>query len=395
MIMTTSCPGAAARLVLILGLLGSISAQANFTFEIGANEGYNGNLFDVANRVTDYSTSSNAAVRYYPLTSLELAGTGDYTRYKDTDALSSLSRGLQTTFIPAQPNAAIALHLQGKFNRQTYKGDSLQRYNTNAWEFMPAVGYQLNPRTHLRAGATWRFTDYTQTVAGDGVINSKIEFDMVAGCNINFHGSNALDVEIGMLQTRYDEDTLAEFLNFQELRLDTAVVSYGRRVRTFHFSPVFSRPLGDKTGMNVTAAYRRFASGENVIVRGAASGVLDPLSSLFEGFGVYIEIKTFLIPRLVTTVGSGYWDKKHLPTEVRKYVPHPVFPDDSLLAYVPTSREDEQLRTFISVQMPFPNGFGGFYIEPSATVSYRDNSSPIDYYDYYGWNISVGVSLRR
>ena len=386
---------AVAWLGALLVLIGFFPVHANVALEIGATEGYNGNLFDVANRTTDYSTGTNFGLKYYPLSILELSGTGDYTKYKETDALSSFGRGAKAVFIPTAANARLSAHLESKFNRQTYEGDSLQRYNTNRFEVLSALGYQLNPRIHLRGSANWRFTDYSETVAGDGVINDKIDLDLVAGVNWNVFGSNVFDIEWGMIQTRYDEDTLAEFLNFDEERLDTMEVPYGRRVRTMHFSPTFSRPLGDRTGLNITLAYRNFVSGEDVTVRGAASGVLDPLSSLYEGFGGFFKVKTFLIPRIITEFGVGYWDKTHLKTEERVWVPHPVFPGDSLLVYEATDREDDQSRAYLTFTVPFPDGPGGFYIEPSAKVSYRDNSSTHELYNYYGWNISVGVSLKR
>ena len=391
----TSHFGTSARLAATFLLLGFASVHGNIALEIGANEGYNGNLFDVANRTTDYSTGTNFGLKYYPLSNLELSGTGDYTKYKETDALSSFGRGAKAIFIPTAANARLSAHLESKFNRQSYEGDSLQRYNTNTFEILSALGYQLNPRIHLRGSANWRFTDYSETVAGDGVINDRIDLDLIAGANWNVFGSNVLDIEWGMIQTRYDEDTLAEFLNFDEMRLDTMEVPYGRRVRTMHFSPTFSRPLGDRTGLNITLVYRNFVSGEDVTVRGAASGVLDPLSSLYEGFGGFFKVKTFLIPRVITEFGVGYWDKTHLKTEEQVWVPHPVFPGDSLLVYEATDREDDQSRAYMTITVPFPDGPGGFYIEPSAKVSYRDNSSTHELYNYYGWNISVGVSLKR
>ena len=376
-------------------LIGVFSAHANVALEIGATEGYNGNLFDVANRTTDYSTGANFALKYYPLSNLELSGTGDYTKYKETDALSSFSRGAKAVFIPTGASARLSAHIESKFNRQSYEGDSLQRYNTNTYEVLSALGYQLNPRTHLRGSASWRFTNYTETVAGDGVINDKIDLDLIAGANWNVFGSNVLDIEWGMLQTRYDEDTIAVRANEVTITIDTLVESYGRHVRTFYFSPTFSRPLGDRSGLNITLAYRNFVSGEDVTVRGAASGVLDPLSSLYEGFGGFFKVKTYLIPRIITEFGVGYWDKTHLKTEEQVWRPHPVFPGDSLLVYEATDREDDQSRAYLTVTVPFPDGPGGFYIEPSAKVSYRDNSSTHELYNYYGWNISVGVSLKR
>ncbi|MDH3892258.1 MAG: hypothetical protein OEV49_14365 [candidate division Zixibacteria bacterium] len=387
--------GLIVRLALVLCTLAAVSVQADVAVELSANEGYNGNLFDVENRVTDYSTGGHAGLRYYPVSSLELSGSGDYNRYKETSPLSSFARGLQATYIPLTPGSRLALHIQGEFERKSFSGDSLQAYNTNAYAVMLSTGYQFRPRVHLRANSSWRFTDYTETVPGDGVINDKIELDIVAGANINVFGSNALDLEVGAAQTRYDEDILVEFLNFETLSLDTAEVSYGRRLRTLYFSPTFSRPLGTKSGLNVTAAFRKFASGGNVIVAGAASGVLDPLSPLYEGIGVFMKIKTFLVPKLITTFGVGYWDKTHLATLVLDSIPHPQIEDAWIPAYLPHDREDDQSRAFVSAQMPIPDGISGFYVEPSLLISYRDNSSTIKEYNYYGWMVTVGVSLKR
>lgn len=395
MISASNPVGSIARLALLFCTLTVVSAGADVAVEFSANQGYNGNLFDVEDRITDYSTGGHVGLKYYPMSTLELFGTGDYTNYKETDPLSSFSRGLKATYIPLNPGSRLALHFEGEFGRMSYRGDSLQAYNTNTIRFMLSTGYQFRPRIHLRANSSWRFTDYTETVAGDDVINDKIELDMVAGVNINIFGSNALDLEIGVAQTRYDEDTLMEVPNPELFTIDTVAVSYGHRLRTIYFSPTFSRPLGKRTGLNITAAFRKFASGGDVVVRGAASGVLDPLTPIYEGTGLFMKVKTFLIPKLITTFGVGYWDKTHLATEVLDSIPHPIIEGYWIPDYQAREREDDQSRAFVSAQMPIPGGPHGFYVEPSVIVSYRDNSSTIQEYNYYGWSVSVGVSLKR
>ena len=50
---------------------------------------------------------------------------------------------------------------------------------------MTSLGHQLSPRVFLRGSATWRFTDYSETEPGDGVINDKIDLDLILG---GFHG---------------------------------------------------------------------------------------------------------------------------------------------------------------------------------------------------------------
>jgi hypothetical protein len=280
-----------------------------------------------------------------------------------------------------------------------YQGDTsvhkrdFKIYNTTDYDITVGTGYQYNPRLHLRSQLAFNHHEYTKAYFRDDIVNSNRIIDGVVGGNWSISGSDVLDLEMGysnqtINRTYVDTTTIIDTVNV----LIYDVYDDGDkdlRVGTVYLSPRFSRQLGNRTGINVTGTYRSFVSGSDVIVAGETAELLDPFATAWEGVGATVNIKSFLIPRLITSLSFGYWDKSYLqheelrPTEIGNYVPTPV------------DRDDTKKSVYLGLQMPLGKTWGGLMIEPVGSVEYSDNSSTIDRYDYFSWDIALGVSLKR
>jgi hypothetical protein len=307
--------------------------------------------------------------------------------------LSTVTTGLHTTFIPTGANSRFSLYFTGGIGRRSYDGESFRIYNTTDYDISGAVGYQYSPRLHFRSELAFTYGDYIKAEFLDDMVNSKQTIDVVGGGNWSISGSNVLDLESGYTEQRINKtfvDTTGwipidgEFVpNLDQGDMDNTV-------RSVYLSPRFSRQMGERTGVSITMTYRSFVSGSDIVVAGEAANLLDPFATVWEGSGVTLAVKTFLIPRLITTIGLGYWDKTYLQ-HLQSY----LVDGFGSPQYRPADRIDEKSSIYFSFQMPLPKTRGGLTIEPALSVEYSDNSSTIDKYDTFDWDLSLGVSVRR
>jgi hypothetical protein len=106
---------------------------------------------------------------------------------------------------------------------------------------------------------------------------------------------------------------------------------------------------------------------------------------------VLLSIKSYLVPHLVVSAGSGYWEKTYL----KSLEPHPIFgyglPKDA------PRRHDFYSRYYLSLQRPIPIGTYGF-LEPTVTLDYAKNNStqPGDeQFDFSSTTISLAITYRN
>ncbi len=220
--------------------------------------------------------------------------------------------------------------------------------------------------------------------------------DLVVGGNYAISGSNVIDLELGLTEQRFNEtfvDTITvvdEISNPPRIYDSLSAGAADFKTRSIYISPRFSRQLGERTGVNVSLSYRSFISGSDIIVAGEAANLLDPFATVWEGTGITMSVKSFLIPRVIATLSLGYWDKTYLQ-HLEGYWQDGF----GSTQYRVADRIDEQSRVHFGLQMPLPKKWAGMSIEPAFSVQYGDNSSTIETYDHFGWDISLGVSLKR
>jgi hypothetical protein len=195
-----------------------------------------------------------------------------------------------------------------------------------------------------------------------------------SGLNISFLGKNSLDMEAGY--------------SFAQLRaIDTATIytypqhieEYDGDLKSFYFSPRYSRPLGKKVGLAITYYFAQFLGDDDPVVYSYSTGLLSPWASVWEGNSITMNLKSYLMPKMIMTAGLGYWNKLYIRT---LRVP------DWL-----EERKDDLSRYFFGFSWPMPSA-GGIYFEPSLQINFSNCTSSLKLYDYSDFAVTVGFLIR-
>lgn len=218
-------------------------------------------------------------------------------------------------------------------------------------------------------------TEYLGSSSGD-----KVSIETFAGLNTTLPGNHSLDLEFGYgsMDYRFIDPSL-RFINFQD---PEAALANGR-LETLYLSPRISRSLGNSTGMSVVFSYRTFMHSDDGIVYGSSVGLLSPWTSVWSGTSAILNVKSYLIPRMIATAGCGYWNRRHLRT----------IESDMYPLVISRSRDDDQLRIYAQIVRPFLIGDGNL-LQPRIQFEYSNNNSTNELFDYSGFAFSTGISLR-
>lgn len=347
---------------------------ANTLFEVGLNGGYTDNLLGDSSAVIDRYSVSTAQLRFYPTPKTEVNISGEAMYYDHNAGLSNRKAGLGMNYIPLNPESRLSIFLNAEFDLRRYRS-VYSRYNNNNFDVRAAFGYRLGSGARFRVGVQLLGSEYLGSSSGD-----KTSTEAYFGFNTTVAGRNSLDCEIGYGSMDYRFiDPALEFIDFEQP--EAALV--GGRLTSFYVSPRLSRPLGNSTGLNLTFSYRKFLEGDSRIVYGSSVGLLSPWTSVWDGSSVILNIKSYLIPRFITSVGGGYWNRRHLQT-----IESNLFP-----LVIGTERSDEQYRGYLQLARPILIG-GGSLLQPHFQIEFGTNNSTNSLFDYSSFSVSTGVSLR-
>ncbi|MFQ5454273.1 MAG: hypothetical protein ACE5D6_08820, partial [Candidatus Zixiibacteriota bacterium] len=112
-----------------------------------------------------------------------------------------------------------------------------------------------------------------------------------------------------------------------------------------------------------------------------------------EGEAILLNVKSYLKPLLVISVGFGYWDKAYLKTLERALDMFTRQPSAILSTYFAKERNDIQRRFYVRFQLPIKS-HSGILIEPTLQVDYTNNTSSIVVYDYSDFSISANINIK-
>ncbi len=351
--------------------------------EFGLNGGYTSNLLTIndSSDVEDSYTTSSVKLIFYPVSSMEVILFGDYTYYSQQYNLNSLSKGIAFTFIPTKEHSQFSAYLSGGFSGQTYK-DNLNAYNNNNFNLLASLGYNLSRTFSLRTGMLLESNSYLYSDVSDND-----SYEIFAGTNFTLFGSNSIDIEGGYSSKKfsYIPDTTGRM----DLGLTGSFDVYHTRgdLNSFYLSPRFSRPIGSKTGLNLTFHHREFLNADNAVVLGSAVNFISPWGNIFEGQSYTISLKTIIIPKMIISSGLGYWKKAFLKTMVIT---------DYAIRFA-EKRYDEQNRFFVILERPIYFKSGGA-LKPKLQIDLTHNNtttrSMFNYYDYSGFSINASLTYE-
>ncbi|MEE8578158.1 MAG: hypothetical protein V3T31_12970, partial [candidate division Zixibacteria bacterium] len=342
-----------ALIVLCLIFFFSTANSADIGIQTRITTGSTGNLLKDSTELYDDYTSSAVTLNLYPLSMTELSITTSYTYYQALDELSNLLYSASLSFIPTNDSSDFSFFLNARASRQDYNNEDVDinrnEFASSAYAGLMSAGYKLKPTVHLRAGISFDATGYV-----DDRVRDKLGWEAFTGLNFSFLGSNSIDIEGGFAFGGYDHldggfgdgfiDSMSQAnlidldtIDIRTISIDSFTTLYGvaqiqdsayaatshsldtayeglssSNLNYIYFSPRFSRPLGSKTGLNITYTHRSFIGEDNAAVFGYSFGLLSPWASIYEGDALSVTIKTLLVPSSIITVGGSYWDKSFL-----------------------------------------------------------------------------------
>ncbi len=359
-------------------------AFANIRMEVATNGGYTGNMLSDSSKIENSYSAIKAAVNFYPHSKTELNLNSDYTYYGKMFNLSNLLCGAGIKYIPTDKNSRLTILVNAAFAARFYR-TQFESFNNTNYDAGLSVGFKAEDNIHLRTGLAYNSLQYTNFNGAD-----KNTLKLFAGINLTLPWSNSLDLESGFASMGYRRfgDTVTSILKPLEDKINTQE-SYVRsllvddNLHSIYISPRFSRPIGSKTGFNITYTYRKFSNFGDKFVNGFSTGFLSPWASVYDGQAISMNIKTLILNGFTVTGGAGYWDKNFFKT-----VENGIYYMVKVKA-----RKDSQSRFYLNFQRPFVLG-SGITAEPVVQFDYTHNNSTLTRYQYSSLNISAGITFR-
>ena len=365
------------------------------------------NLLQDSSDFKESYTTAGASFKLYPFSSTEITLLADYNNYTELNSLDNFRYRGEIRMIPTGDSSRFTLYLYGAYDTRDYKAKDLgvntADFNTLSADAMISGGYQLSPASHLRGGLAYKLSGYDNEFVED-----KYTVDLFAGFNRTIMGNLSFDLESGFTtgNLEYTPRSVSHVgpvqLGWQQGGgLDTSFTVYDSledgSLKSFYISPRISRSIGEKTGLSLTFSYRTFLDKvDSSVVFGYSTGILSPWVTDYEGEAVLLSLKSFLIPRLITTVTFGYWHRSHLPTVEQAWLEQegtdPIakgWQEPSLAK----DRTDVRRRTMLQLQWPFASR-SGWFLEPFVTFEYSNNNSSIVVYEYDNFSVSGGINVR-
>jgi hypothetical protein len=379
-------------------LAANAAAIDNVDFELNLSGNRTSNLVDDSSETYDGYFVNSARLNLYPIPFGEILVKGEYSYYNRTEAIRNYMLGAGLSVIPIGDTAGTAVQLSFDFETRDYESDSLNFNTTDDWTITTAVGHRLRPTTHIRGGVTFRKKHYSGSDVDD-----KNTFEIFTGVNLSMFGSSSLDIEAGVIlgnlvyvdHIRYLEES--SFPPPRAIRpgqyYSDSAASDGS-LSELWIAPRYAFRVAEHTGISLSLFHRSFMHlPDNSAIYGF-SVTTSPWSNEYEGNGVTLMVKSYIVPRLILSGGLGYFDRRYID-HLEKVNLNPLDPDVRQLT-IPRSvmpREDEQFKGYLAFQLPFTDR-RGLFVEPQLQLEYTDNSSTISVYEYTDWTVSLGLTVR-
>ena len=338
--------------------------------------GYQGNLFNDSNLTSDQYATFGMTITHYPSGSAQLSGTGRYNKFADYSDLSNFTGEFSGMVIPTSENSPLTLALSGSVATQSF-GLLYQLYDQTSARAGLELDYALTQRVHARLSGSYDNNDYRNSDYG-----SNRNLDLSAGLATTIGSANSVVLRFDFSHRSFDQPAV----NGSPGNL--TLTSGKETTETFDATGAlirFSRPLGERTGINLSAGMRTLHFDHDLTVLGYTIDYLSPWADLWEGGSVSVGLKHFFPSQLILELSGAYYDKQ--------FVDVVELSDVSNETYWQDGREDKLATAGLSLARPITLKAGGM-LTPSVFVGYRNNVSTADQFDYDNFNGSFSLKVE-
>lgn len=342
---------------------------------VSAGSGYQNNIFGDASAAGDSYAFLGGEFKYYPVSAMQIAARMHYNAYSTYADLSSLTGDISLTVIPTRESSPLILSLSGSAGSRSF-GTAYKIYNRVGATAGINIGYRLTSRGLLYSSLTWTGMDYTKSEYG-----SNQGMSLSSGLHLSVFGSNALALSFEYSRLSYNRPAVN--LTYSDFAAGTA----RENSDIFELTGIqarFSRPIGARTGLRLSAGYRQLHMDDEYTLLGYSIDYLSPWSDLWEGASLSGSIKHFFPKQVGCEVSFSYQDKTFADV-----IEADDMTDD---AYRTGSRVDRLSSVACTVWRPVQTGRKTL-ITPELSLGYRNNRSSDDYFDYEDFQASISVKI--
>ena len=354
--------------------LAASDVNAEVVTETTIGSGYQGNLFNDSNSTGDTYASAGIVLKYYPSASTRFAAGAQYSAFASYGDLSNLTGDLSVTVVPTPEGSSLSLALAGAVAVRRF-GTLYELYDQVGTTASADISYRLTRWVYLQSSVSYLNTSYTNSDFG-----SNRSIDIATGVNLTVLGSNSLTLRADYSRRLFDQPTL-----IQEGAGYTLAVGQDNS-ETFEITGIrlrYSRPLGERTGMNLSVGNRQLHVGNDYAVLGYSVDYLSPWADLWEGSNLSSSVKHFFPNQLTTELSFAYYDKS--------FVDVIEFAESTGGTFWRDDRNDQLTTLSLSISRPVLLQDRKLFT-PTIHLGYRQNHSSTEYFDYE--DIWASISLR-
>ena len=360
-------------LLCLSGLVAS-SASAELVSEATIGSGYRSNLFNDSSLTGDTYGSVRMDMKYYPSASAQLAAGAEYDVYAEHDDLSSIAGDISVTVIPTPATSRFSLSLEGGAAARNF-GPLYKAYDQVGTSVGANIGYRLAGWAYLQSSGSHLSTAYTNSDYG-----SNRGVALATGINLTVLGSNSVALTAEYSRRSFDQPPSIQTgpghnQSIEQNNSETFEVT-GFLVR-------YSRPLGMRTGLNLSVGRRQLHVANDYTVLGYTIDYLSPWADLWDGTSVSAGLKHFFPRQITTELSFAYF--------VKTFVDVIELSETTDETYWRDTRDDQLTALSLSVSRPVTLK-NGKLLTPVLRVGYRRNQSSIGYFDYE--DLSAWFSMK-
>lgn len=368
------------RLIMMAGLIllatgVGRSVTAEVVTEAFLGSAYQDNIFSDSNSTGDVYTSFGLGMKYYPSAAAQITAAGRYNAFADHGDLSNMNGDLSVMVIPTSETSRLSLSLVGGLSLRDF-GEQYELYNRTEATVGADLTYRLTPSVRLLTALSWLSNSYENSDYG-----SHESVDAAAGINLTVAGRNSLALRVDYSNRTYDQLSL-ESAGGNGMRMQDPdetgtldILGAGAR---------FSRPLGDRTGVNFSAGHRWLQVDNDYAVPGYTIDYLSPWRDLWEGTSFSARIKHFFPGQVTGEIAVAYSD--------REFVDVVELLDADSETFWREARNDQLTSLSMSAARSFALR-SGQVVSPTVLMSYRKNESSAGFYDFEDLSVSLALKM--
>ena len=349
--------------------------MANMVTDITIGGGYQSNLFNDSNSLSDKYAAVDAKLKYYPATSTRFAVAASYNAFSSYKDLSNFTGEASVTFVPTSETSALTVVLGTNLSVRKF-GTTYEPYNQQGKALSLQMSYRLTQWANLLSSAAYLDNRYSNSDFG-----SNRGLNLNAGINFTIAGSNSIALKWRYYNRSFDQPTIIQESAGQGHSAEQVISE------TFGITEIalrLSRPLGKRTGMNLSIGHRQLHLANDYTVPGYTIDYLSPWADLWEGVSLSGGVKHFFPNQWISQLTFAYNDKRFIDVV--------EIGEDTSDTYRMDNRDDQLISLSLIISRPLSMQ-NSKQLTPSFHLDYIKNNSSSEYFNYDNIQASIGLKL--